>query len=105
MWLQVCRSVCPRPGKVQVRGGTRTSHRALRRKSRAWTPVSLAGMEAHGGPVPLREARVISGRSETFSTGALELASKAWLKFPPLRLSFLVHKRRDLDLPGPQVPF
>lgn len=35
------------------------------------------GWKVMGCPMPLREARVISGRSETFSTGTLESASKA----------------------------
>lgn len=107
--LQVCHSVHPCPGKVQARGGARTSHRALRRKSRTWTSCITGwggrsrGVRYHSG-MPQSRIRVVSGKSGAFSTGALELESKAWLKVSPLRLSFLVHKMRDLDLPGPQVP-
>lgn len=75
-------SVCPCPGKVQARGGARTSHRALRRKSRTWTSCITGwdgrsrGVRYHSG-MPQRRIRVISEKSGTFSTGALELESKA----------------------------
>lgn len=47
-------------------------------------PVSLAGVEGHGvlihSGMPQSRIRVVSGKSGAFSTGALELESKAWLK-------------------------
>lgn len=109
--LGVCRLATlsrPCPGKVQAREEPDLTQGPQEEKQNLDILYHWLGRRSWG-VVPLRDATEAesgsSGKSGAFSTGALELESKAWLKVSSLRLSFLVHKMRDLDLPGPQVPF